>query len=313
MVVEPLNADGAIALLELQLPPGTFNEVKRRVLLGAWQGLGYGEIAGAAGYDADYLREMGADLWRSLSAWSGQKVTKRNVRTVLLQQLLPSQPPSLAISTSLAISPSPSPSVTAPRCDWDEAPDVSLFYGRQAELDQLTGLIAGAGENTAGEGSPPGEVGCRLVGCRLVALLGLGGMGKTYLAAKFAQQVQSQFGAVVWRSLRNAPPLAELIVELVAFLSQQQTIQGNQHQLLGLLRQGRCLLVLDNAETLLQEGTSGQYRQGYGDYGPFFRALGEAAHQSLVLITSREKLPEIARLEGGDRPCIASPLAARRR
>ena len=72
--------------------------------------------------------------------------------------------------------------------DWGEAIDVSLFYGRTEELTTLEEWIV-------------------TERCRLVAVLGMGGMGKTALAAKVAAQVQHEFEYVIWRSLRNAPLL----------------------------------------------------------------------------------------------------------
>lgn len=58
-------------------------------------------------------------------------------------------------------------------------------------------------------------------------------------------------------------------------------------------------MVLDNFEAVLQ-GTqrAGTYRSGYEDYGELLKRLGEIAHQSCVLLTTREKPQEIAAQEG---------------
>ena len=56
---------------------------------------------------------------------------------------------------------------------------------------------------------------------------------------------------------------------------------------------------MDNWETLLQPGQSGgHYLPGYDNYGELLRILGESAHQSCILLTSREKPAELAMLEG---------------
>jgi predicted ATPase len=51
----------------------------------------------------------------------------------------------------------------------------------------------------------------------LVALLGIGGIGKTALAAKLAEQVKDEFDFLIWRVLRNTLPVTELIAELLMF------------------------------------------------------------------------------------------------
>ncbi|MGJ3244636.1 MAG: NB-ARC domain-containing protein [Elainellaceae cyanobacterium] len=85
--------------------------------------------------------------------------------------------------------------------------------------------------------------------CRLVALLGIGGVGKTALSVKCAKQVCGQFEYVIWRSLRLALPLSELLPELILVLSKQQDTQLPQkpaaqiERVLTYLRQHRCLLV----------------------------------------------------------------------
>jgi hypothetical protein len=65
------------------------------------------------------------------------------------------------------------------------------------------------------------------------------------------------------------------------------------------LQANRCLLVLDNLETLLASGNpEGGYLPGYEGYGRLIARLAEAAHQSCVLLTSRERPREIESLEG---------------
>jgi hypothetical protein len=57
--------------------------------------------------------------------------------------------------------------------------------------------------------------------------------------------------------------------------------------------------VLDNLETILSSGDrEGSYLPGYEGYGRLIGRLAEAAHQSCVLLTSREKPKELAPLEG---------------
>src|SRR3712207_4011402 len=122
--------------------------------------------------------------------------------------------------------------------------------------------------------------------CRVVAILGLGGMGKSSLAITLAHQVLAQFDVVLFRSLRNAPPLTEVLDQTIRAVSDQQAIPSEQLPaklalLVQLLRERRCLLMLDNVESLMQPGVvTGTFRSGYGDYGELLRALSERDHQS---------------------------------
>lgn len=209
------------------------------------------------------------------------------------------------------------------RCFWGEAVDVSVFYGRTEELATLEQWLVQDR-------------------CRLVALLGIGGIGKTALAVKLAEQVQDQFEYLIWRSLRNAPVCEDIVAELLQFLSHQETdlpetLDGRVSLLMEYLRKYRCLLVLDNAESILcscgsvsesvavasqcstmlrkrastvapQAHRAGNYREGYQGYSELLRRVGEERHQSCLVLTSREKPKEIASLEGKTLPIRSFPL-----
>ncbi|GAB1543678.1 NB-ARC domain-containing protein [Scytonema sp. NUACC21] len=198
---------------------------------------------------------------------------------------------------SQADNPSPSPPLPHSLTDWGEAVDVSFFCGRVEELAALQEWILKEH-------------------CRLVALLGSGGIGKTTLVTKLAEQIQDQFEFVIWRSLRNAPPFTNLLDDLLKFLSPQQTDRlpetkgGKLSKLMELLREHRCLIVLDNLETLMQSGVyAGTFQADCKGYGELLRNIGEVPHQSCLLLTSREKPNAIAMQAGEALPVRTLQLA----
>jgi hypothetical protein len=174
------------------------------------------------------------------------------------------------------------------RQDWGEAVRVSNFYGRTEELATLEQWLLQDG-------------------CQLVALLGMGGMGKTCLSVKVAEQIQDQFECVIWRSLQDAPPINYLLANLIRFLSNEQETEADLPErskerisrVIDYLRKHRCLVVLDNAESLLcGDSRAGQYREGCEEYGELLKRVGEVTHQSCLVVTTREKPKEVASLEG---------------
>ncbi|MBW4424797.1 MAG: hypothetical protein KME50_10170 [Nostoc desertorum CM1-VF14] len=186
---------------------------------------------------------------------------------------------------------------TNPQYDWQEAPDVSVFYGRSEELLQLRQWIL--------------EERCRLVG-----LLGIGGIGKSTLAVKLGLQIQSEFEVIVWRSLLNAPPVEEQLTNILQSLLWAlrkemvvpESFDSKLSKLMECLQSNRCLLILDNVETILSGGQAGQCRPGYEGYGQLLKRLGEVPHISCVLFTSREKPREIVPLEGDRAEVRSLPL-----
>lgn len=182
------------------------------------------------------------------------------------------------------------------RQDWGEAVDVSTFYGRTEERETLKQWIV---EDR----------------CRLVAVCGIGGIGKTTLSVKLAEEILNEFDYLMWRSLRNSLPLEVLLTDAIATFSNQQSIilpdaiEKGISQLIDCCRQSRCLLILDNFESILDsERLAGNYRQGYEGYQQLLNAIGETRHQSCLLLTTREQPNEISIKEGNTRPVRSLPL-----
>src|SRR6266700_2565629 len=182
-----------------------------------------------------------------------------------------------------------------PRIDWVGALDTSHFAGREVEVAELSHWIVQER-------------------CRLVMLVGMGGIGKSMLASYLGSRLAPHFEAVLWRSVRDAPSCEELVADCITFFSQTPpaefptSLEQRITQLVARLQASRCLLVLDNLETLLASGDpEGNYLPGYEGYGRLIERLAESVHQSCVLVTSRERPREIEALEG-----VRSPVRSLR-
>jgi WD40 repeat protein len=250
------------------------NDVQSAVFLGTWEGHSYKQIAEQLDdqYQYEYIKQVGSQLWRSLSQILGEPVSKGNLQAVL-RRYQQSQQGANALP------------VIQGKQDWGEAINVSRFYGREGELQTLETWIV---EDC----------------CRAIGIFGLGGMGKTTLSVKLAQQIQSQFDYVIWRSLQQAPPLELILREILPILAGTEVVTDSSiTTLMKQLRAERCLLVLDNVESILQDGNrSGQYQPGYEPYRQLFDRICDEPHQSCLIITGREKPGGFAVREGKNLP-----------
>jgi len=168
--------------------------------------------------------------------------------------------------------------------DWGEAPNIQTFYGRTEDLAKLEQWLVRDR-------------------CHLLAICGMGGIGKTALAVKLVENIQSQFDYLIWRSLRGAQPTAQLIADLLQFLNHSQQTGFSISDLLEVLRQKRCLIVLDDFEATLQDGELvGAYRQGCELYAELLQRVGAERHQSSLILIGREQPKEISMHQGEDQP-----------
>ncbi len=137
---------------------------------------------------------------------------------------------------------------------------VMPFIGREFELHELASLLADPN-------------------VRIITLLAPGGMGKTRLAVETAARCRENFtDGVCFVSLAQIRSHADLVTAISSAIGLHLYGSGEpKQQLFDFLRRQMLLLILDNFEHLLA-GT------------PLVAELIEAAPNSKVLITSREKL-----------------------
>lgn len=168
--------------------------------------------------------------------------------------------------------------------NWAHMPDVPVLHGRKVELDQLKGWML--------NDSP----------CRLIEINGIQGIGKTALAVSLARASEPHFNSFIWQSLRHKPKLENVLSFWLEHLPEdyaQALAQGSEWYdqlriVMTYLREHRCLVILENFDMTLKSGSLfGEYEPGYETYRELLKRFSEEAHQSCVIVTSRESNPEI--------------------
>ncbi|MEG4446036.1 NB-ARC domain-containing protein [Microcoleus sp. AT9_B5] len=285
------------------------DSLQKSILRGAWDNQKYREIAQRNHRSEKYIKEVGFKLWKLLSVALEEDLHKSNFRSKFEKWIASNisnsgncvqigndninvcgetwQSLEVPQQRSPKTPQNPEPTTKQPRIDIGDAPEPNLFYNRTSELTTLQNWILGR--------------------TRLITILGLSGIGKTALTLQLISQIQHEFDRIIWRSLRNSPPLASLQTDLIKFLSQQQ--ETELPYLIDYLRSHRCLIILDDIQTIFSsQQLAGNYQPGYENYGAFFKQITESSHNSCLILMSWEKPREIAALEGENRPCKSLQL-----
>ncbi|MCC3418045.1 MAG: ATPase [Microcoleus sp. PH2017_29_MFU_D_A] len=297
--------------------------VQDAILRGTLEDATYTQIAQEVYSSPSHVRNVGSDLWKTLSKGLKKNITKNNFRAVLEKGIVYNyqsaiveniRGESITVNNKVNVCPekvrspktpqNPEPTAKQPRIDLGDAPEISTFFDRKSELTTLENWI--------------------LSRTRLITILGLSGIGKTALTLQLIPQIQHEFDCIIWRSLHNAPPLQTLQTDIIQScrggapvpalsVPEEGATTGGLPQKerattgglpLQYLRSHRCLIILDDVQTIFSsQQLAGNYQPGYENYGTFFKQIVESCHNSCLILISWEKPREIAALENQQKNC----------
>lgn len=175
-----MDIEAVLAFVDTCLQPKQLCDLQELVLRGVWAGHSYDEIAESSGYTSEYIKHIGAQLWKLLSKALGERVTKGNVHAVLRRHWqngvgsTSDSPPSQGIHPYCRIS---------------------------TELATLEQWILQD---------------C----CRVMTLLGMSGTGQARLSLPFEQLMSSEVKSLSWHSFYSTPKVQQILTELIEFLSE---------------------------------------------------------------------------------------------
>ncbi|HLO86268.1 MAG TPA: NB-ARC domain-containing protein [Nostocaceae cyanobacterium] len=277
--------------------------IQEAILTGVWQRKKYPQIATEYNCSESHIKKEAAKLWEKLREELGEDLNKHNFRSKLEKKHKVSQNSQLGhcllqidnvniggqlIQTiedkqTRSHSPpnSPQSKDRSQIIDLTEAPELTSFYDRTSELSTLRQSICEART-------------------RLITIYGLSGIGKSAIALKLIEQIQTEFDYIIWQNLSDTPTLSALQNQLKQFFSQSQ--QTPFTTVIEYFRGFRCLVILDDLQNLFQSNQlAGQYLPGYEDYGKFFKQVATSSHQSCLILLSWEKPREVATLKAENR------------
>jgi DNA-binding MarR family transcriptional regulator len=272
--------------------------LQEAILRGTLQGQKYWKIAEETHASEGHVRDVGSKLWKILSEGLGEDITKANFRAILEKAKIYKNNISSAIVgetitvNTLNICPKKARSHTPTQqpqqtsklhIDLGDAPEIFSFFDRTTQLTTLETWILQQHS-------------------RLIAILGISGIGKTTLSLQLIEQIKHNFDYIIYRSLRFSPTLETTLTNLLQIFAPKsetpQNIETQLSQFINYLRQHRCLIILDDVHTIFSsKQLAGQYQTGYENYHLFFQLITQVNHQSCLIVNSWEKPREVAQLK----------------
>jgi tetratricopeptide (TPR) repeat protein len=260
-----MNADEALAFTDQLIFEATGEHLEglmARVLIPAWDGLTYDQIAEQEGYENSYVRDMGARLFRLLTDVLGEPVRKGNFQQVLERHQ--------------GLRPARSVPSAPPLAELEASPN---FLGRDQDVAKLDHLVS--------------------QGTQLILIQGEGGIGKTTLARNYFQHLQLEgatLGIYLAAETRVTPAESIVAEWLRRYFSEEATAEWgiNLDRLRHKLRTSdrRFGILIDSLEVALDG--KGQIAADCRCYVELLQMLADPNLNAITLLTSRERLREVS-------------------
>jgi hypothetical protein len=279
------------------------NTIQKAIFEGSWQGQSYQEIGNEYHRSETHIREEGAKLWKLLSDAFGEEIRKSTSRSVLERVYIKSLKNSniysingnnnnlcttenTRLSNENDLNSNNNSQSESIYHDLTLAPQIIDFYNRENELATISNWVFK--QNT-----------------RLIAVLGLWGIGKTTLVKRFIDLNLEQFEVVIWKSLKFPKSLDLWLNDLLNTCQKEpkESTDNKIQQFLEVLSNHKCLIVLDDFQNLFAVGQmAGNYQPEYSSYQHFLKLIAEIQHQSHFILISQEKSAEMNYLNQENSP-----------
>jgi hypothetical protein len=267
------------------------DDVQKSVITGVYQGKTYDEIADDCKRSESRVRNIGRQLWQILSKQLGEDINKSNFRSTITR-LNTTSPQIINVGSnhnfnfcSSAYQPNnenskPNVNNQSSRHDLTLAPKITHFYDRITELQTLSRWLIDQNVH-------------------LVSVLGLSGIGKTTLVKQFVDLNLQHFDVIIWKNLKISQSLDGIINEIITGIDHDSIQTDNKlTQFFNLLRQQRCLIILDDFQELFIKGElAGEFKTESKNFQNLLKMMTNIEHQSSFILISQEQCQEMISLD----------------
>ncbi|MDQ2099931.1 MAG: NB-ARC domain-containing protein [Tychonema bourrellyi B0820] len=266
------------------------DDLEKAVVKGLWQDKTYSEIADECGYKSkNYIGDVSRKLFKILSEHLKEDISRHNFSWTI-ERVINSQFVGLVNSKINWCPNSPQadanqsikekPSKNKGYHDLSLAPKITSFYDRATEVQTLTRWLIDQNVH-------------------LVSVLGLSGIGKTTLVKQFVDLNLQKFDVVIWKNLKISQSLDDIINEIITGVDRDSLQTDNKlTQFFNLLRQQRCLIVLDDFQELFSKGElAGEFKTESKNFQNLLTMMTNLEHQSSLILISQEQCQEMISLD----------------